>query len=219
MTHLDVEIQQLRDSMKEMMELTVSQIQKARKTFLTLDKDLAREIVFYERRMNSLELKIDRDCENILALLNPVAIDLRFVLACMKINTSLERIADTAEGLARYVSEIKNPFDAELLKKIGLEEMFDVAESMLNDVIKAFETENSSVAHGVFEQDEKLNALNMNAALVTEEFIKAHLDKTYESLFVLSAVRKMERVGDIAKNIAEEIIFYIEAKVLKHKKD
>ncbi|GDX52450.1 phosphate transport system regulatory protein PhoU [Bacteroidota bacterium] len=219
MTHLDVEIQQLRDSMKEMMALTLSQISKARKTFLTLDKDLGREIVFYERRINSIELKIDRDCENILALLNPVAIDLRFVLACMKINTSLERIADTAEGLGNYVSEIKTPFDAELIAKIGLVEMFDVAESMLADVFKAFEMEDSSIAHGVFKKDEKLNELNIKAALVTEEFIKAHLDKTYESLFVLSAIRKMERVGDIAKNIAEEIIFYIEAKVLKHKKD
>ncbi len=219
MTHLDVEIQQLRESMKELMALTLSQITKARTTFLKLDKDLGREIIFYERRINSLELKIDRDCENILALLNPVAIDLRFVLACMKINSSLERIADNAEGLATYVSTINNPFDEELISKIGLAEMFDVAESMLTDVIRAFENEDSTIAHGVFKKDEKLNELNMKAALVTEEFIKAHLDKTYESLFVLTAIRKMERVGDIAKNIAEEIIFYIEAKVLKHKKD
>ena len=202
-----------------MMALTLSQINKARKTFLSLDKDLGREIIFYERRINSLELKIDRDCENILALLNPVAIDLRFVLACMKINSSLERIADNAEGLATYINSINNPFDPELIEKIGLAEMFDVAESMLWDVIKAFETEDSIIAHGVFKKDERLNELNMKAAIVTEEFIKAHLDKTYESLFVLTAIRKMERVGDIAKNIAEEIIFYIEAKVLKHKKD
>lgn len=219
MTHLDVEIQQLRESMKEMMALTLGQLNKVQKAFLTLDKDMAREIVFYERRINSLELKIDRDCENILALLNPVAIDLRFVLASMKINSSLERIADNAEGLANYVNEIKNPFSAELINNIGLIEMFDVAEQMLGDVCKAFETENTAVAHGVFQKDEKLNQLNMKAALVTEEFIKSHLEQTHESLFVLSAVRKLERVGDIAKNIAEEIIFYIEAKVLKHKKD
>lgn len=154
-----------------------------------------------------------------MALLNPVAIDLRFVLACMKINSSLERIADNAEGLARYVNEIKQPFDDELIKKIGLVEMFSAAEQMLADVCAAFETENAALAHAVFQKDERLNELNSKAATVTEEFIKTHLDKTYESLFVLSAIRKMERVGDIAKNIAEEIIFYIEAKVLKHKKD
>ena len=219
MTHLDVEIRRLREDMKEMMTLTLGQMNKIQKAFLTLDKDLAREIVFYERRINSLELKIDRDCENILALLNPVAIDLRFVLACMKINSSLERIADNAEGLANYIYEIRNPFSSELIKNIGLIEMFDVAEKMLTDVCRSFETENSSLAHSVFKLDEKLNELNRHAALVTEEFIKANLEHTHESLFVLSAVRKLERVGDIAKNIAEEIIFYIEAKVLKHKKD
>lgn len=219
MTHLDVEIKQLREDIKEMMNLTLGQISKVKNAFLSLDKDLAREIVFYERRINSLELKIDRDCENILALLSPVAIDLRFVLASLKINSSLERIADNAEGMANYVNEIKNPFSEELLKNIGLVEMFNVAEQMLSDVCKAFDNEDTAVAHSVFQKDEKLNELNMKAALVTELFIKSNLEKTHESLFVLSAVRKLERVGDIAKNIAEEIIFYIEAKVLKHKKD
>lgn len=217
MTHLDVEIRRLREDMKEMMALTLAQMNRIQKAFLTLDKDLAREIVFYERRINSLELKIDRDSENILALLNPVAIDLRFVLACMKINSSLERIADNAEGLANYIYEIKQPFSQELIKNIGLIDMFNVAEQMLADVCRSFETEDSSLAHSIFKQDEKLNELNKRAALVTEEFIKANLERTHESLFVLSAVRKLERVGDIAKNIAEEIIFYIEAKVLKHK--
>ena len=219
MTHLDVEVHRLRNDMKEMMALTQSQLNRARNSFLQLDKDIAREIIFYERRMNSIELKIDRDCENILALLSPVAVDLRFVLACMKINASLERIADNAEALARYVNEIKNPFDTDLLNKIGLIKMFDVAEHMLADVCIAFETEDTPVAHGVFQKDESLNELNVKAAAVTEEFIKSNLEKTYESLFVLSAVRKLERVGDLTKNIAEEIIFYIEAKVLKHKKD
>ncbi len=219
MTHLDIEIRQLREDIKEMMTLTLGQINKVKKAFLTLDRDLAREIVFYERRINSLELKIDRDCENILALLSPVAIDLRFVLASLKINSSLERIADNAEGLANYVNEVKNPFSEELIKNIGLIEMFNVAEQMLSDVCVAFDTEDTTVAHSVFHKDEKLNQLNMKAALALEKFIKSHLDQTYESLFVLSAARKLERVGDIAKNIAEEIIFYIEAKVLKHKKD
>ena len=175
MTHLDVEIKQLREDIKEMMNLTLGQISKVKNAFLLLDKDLAREIVFYERRINSLELKIDRDCENILALLNPVAIDLRFVLASLKINSSLERIADNAEGMANYVNEIKNPFSEELIKNIGLVEMFNVAEQMLSVVCIAFETEDTAIAHSVFQKDEKLNELNMKAALVTELFIKSNL--------------------------------------------
>src|SRR5271156_1429261 len=100
MTHLDAEVKRLKDDLKEMMLLTSSQIKKAHEAMFNYDKDLSREIIFYERRINSLELKIDRDCENILALLNPVAIDLRFVLATLKINSSLERTADNADSLA-----------------------------------------------------------------------------------------------------------------------
>ena len=217
MTHLDIEVQRLRDDMMEMMNLALTQISKSKEAFFNLDKDLAREIVFYERRVNSFELKIDRDCENILALLTPVAIDLRFVLAALKINSSLERIADTAESLARYASELNKKFNPELIANIRLREMFEAAESMLQDVHTAFDKEDSHIARNVFKKDELLDDINIKAAQVTEEFIKGHIDQTYESLFVLSAVRKMERVGDLAKNIAEEIIFYIEAKVLKHK--
>jgi phosphate transport system protein len=217
MTHLDVEVQRLREDVLEMMSLALSQITKGKEAFFNLDKDLAREIIFYERRVNSFELKIDRDCENILALLNPVAIDLRFVLASLKINSSLERIADTAESFARYASELNKKFDPEFLKNIRLMEMFDVAESMLRDVYVAFEKEDTSIARNVFKKDELLDEINGKASQVTEQFIKSHSEQTYESLFALSAVHKMERVGDVAKNIAEEIIFYIEAKVLKHK--
>ena len=74
---------------------------------MKLDKDLAREIRVNEKRVNAYELKIDRDCENTIALFNPVAIDLRFVLASLKINSNLERIGDIAEGISRFVLNIK----------------------------------------------------------------------------------------------------------------
>ena len=92
MSHLNIELQDLRSNILEMFELVQTQLTKSKESFLQLDKDLAREVVVNEKRVNGFELKIDRDCENIIALFNPVAIDLRFVLACMKINSNLERI-------------------------------------------------------------------------------------------------------------------------------
>ena len=92
MSHLNIELQDLRSNILEMFELVQTQLTKSKESFLQLDKDLAREVVINEKRVNGFELKIDRDCENIIALFNPVAIDLRFVLACMKINSNLERI-------------------------------------------------------------------------------------------------------------------------------
>jgi phosphate transport system protein len=216
MTHLDSEIGRLKEDLKEMMTLVVSQVQKARDAIFNLDKELAREVIFYERRINSLELKIDRDCENILALFNPVAIDLRFVLATLKINSSLERIADNAESMARYVLEMKEPYDKNLLASIKLKEMFDTAVSMLDDIRVAFDNEDTSIARKVLSKDDLLDEINMIASHTAEHFIKNNLDKTYQTLFILSVIRKLERVGDVCQNMAEEIIFFLEAKVLKH---
>src|SRR5436189_1086180 len=111
MTHLDIEITRLKQEAVDMFELVITQLSKARAALLNYDKELAREVTFNEKRVNALELKIDKDCENIFALMNPVAIDLRFVLAVLKINSNLERIGDIADGIARYVSESENAFD------------------------------------------------------------------------------------------------------------
>lgn len=216
MTHLEVEINRLRETLKELLILTTQQIKKAQEVVFNFDKELAREVIFYEKHINSLELKIDRDCENILALLHPVAVDLRFILATLKINPSLERIADNAESMVRYVLEMKEPYNNELMRKIKLNEMFDISLSMLNDVYLAFNNEDSRIARNVLLKDELLDEINIVAAHTAEVFIKEHIDLTYQSLYVLSNVRKLERVGDQTKNIAEEIIFYLEAKVLKH---
>jgi len=218
MSHIDIETGRLRETLKELMMLTTQQIRKSQDVVFNFDKELAREVIFYEKHINSLELKIDRDCENILALLNPVAVDLRFILATLKINPSLERIADNAESMVRYVLVMKEPYDSELMRQIKLREMFDIALSMLSDVYTAFTTEDTRIARNVLLKDDLLDEINMVAAHTAEAFIKKNSALTYQSLFVLSNVRKLERVGDQTKNIAEEIIFYLEARVLKHSK-
>src|SRR6185436_4745080 len=103
----------------------------AKDSLITLDKDLALEVMEKERRVNSFELKLDRDCENIIALFNPVAVDLRFVLACLKINSNLERMGDIAEGIAKFVIDINNIPDKDLLSTTRTEEMFVTANSIV----------------------------------------------------------------------------------------
>ncbi|HEV2355392.1 MAG TPA: PhoU domain-containing protein, partial [Puia sp.] len=92
MAQIETELQLLKSEVVNMWTLVNSQLNKARLAFINFDKDLAREVVLKEKRVNGSELKIDRDCENIFALFCPVAIDLRFLLAVLKINTNLERI-------------------------------------------------------------------------------------------------------------------------------
>ena len=127
MTHLDVELKNLKNDMLEMFELVLSQLNKSKEALFQFDKDLAREVLVNEKRVNGFELKLDRDCENIIALFNPVAVDLRFVLACMKINSNLERIGDIAEGICQFVLNFKLDPEKELLEKTRLLEMFETS--------------------------------------------------------------------------------------------
>jgi phosphate transport system protein len=216
MTHLEVELAKLKEDMLEMFRMVISQLDKSKTSLVNLDKDLAREVIVTEKRVNSFELKLDRDCENIIALFNPVAVDLRFVLANLKINSNLERIGDIADGIAKFVINIKLDLEKELLDDTRLLEMYDTAASMLNDVMIAYENEDTKLARSVFEKDEILDQINAQANTAVAEFIKQHNDRINQSLYALSSIRKLERAGDQCKNIAEEIIFYVEAKVLKH---
>lgn len=216
MTHLDVELKRLKAEIVEMFELVTLQMKKSQMAFIGFDREIAREVNFNEKRVNALELKIDKDCENIFALFNPVAIDLRFVLAVLKINSNLERIGDIADGISRYVIGTGNAFDKELIDVTRVNEMFDMAVKMLSDVQKAFDAEDTKIARGIFQKDDLLDEINENANSVIETYIRSHEQNISQSLHIISAVRKLERTGDQVKNVAEEIIFYLEAKVLKH---
>jgi phosphate transport system protein len=216
MTQLETELQQLKEEVKSMWELVGTQLQKARTSLLNFDKDLAREVIVKERRVNAYELKIDRDCEDIFALYTPVAIDLRFLLAVLKINSNLERTGDIAEGIAKYVLNSEQPFTPALLKQTKVIEMYEEAINMFNDTLSAFEKEDTILARSVFKKDEFLDKININANNIILEFLKEFPNDVDLSLYALSIIRKLERIGDQSKNIAEEIIFYVEAKVLKH---
>ena len=218
--HLDEELQRLKTTTLEMAVLAEKQFHKSIASLTEFDKDLASEVRFNEKRVNAMELNIDKMCENILALLNPVAIDLRFVFSSLKINANLERLGDNAEGIARYVLDSENAVDKELFKLTKFEEMYDIASKMIEDVIEAFETDDPKLARKVFKKDDRLDEINRNATGVVTKFIQQNTDKTLDAITLLTMIRKLERVGDLIVNIAEEVIFYVEAKVLKHgKKD
>ena len=217
LTPLDQELQLLKTDTLVMWEMVLSQLNKTKEALENMDSDLAREIVEKEKRVNAHELKIDSNCEDILALFAPVAIDLRFVLAVLKINMNLERTGDIAEGIAKFVINIPENFDHKIFEITRVLEMFEQGNHMVSEVMKAFENEDTLIARKVFRKDDLLDEINKEAATVVAEYIKINPERIPEALYILSTIRKLERVGDQAKNMAEEIIFYTEAKVLKHK--
>ena len=208
MRHLEHEIQTLRTDLLELWKLVITQVSHAGEAMLSFDQDLALKVTLREKMVDAYELKIDNACEHILALYQPVAIDLRFVLAVLKINADLERIADFAYGVARTL--IAHPtliLDAEMIDQVKL---------MLTQGLDAFETEKSELASAIFSEDNTVDAINAKAPELIAQYIQYNPDRAFDCLQLIGVYRKMERIGDHCSNIAEEIFFYIDAKVLKH---
>jgi phosphate transport system protein len=216
MTQLDTELQKLRTSLTDMWNLVISQLVNTSEAIDNGDCDLVNEIKANEKRVDAFELKIDMDCENILALHTPVANDLRFVLAVLKINYNLERIGDYAHSIAKLTGV--TPFSKGNLKKTEVRKMFEVSIKMLTDALESFENEDIHKLQKIFKKDEKLDKSNRNANGRIAELIKKKPADIQNLLNLLTIIRRLERVGDQTKNIGEEIIFYIEARVLRHKK-
>ena len=194
--------------------LVEGQWEKGANAIINYDQDIAEEISSSENRINAQELKIDNDCENIIALHAPVAVDLRFILSTYKINHALEHIADIAESIAKYVADHDVAYDKQIVDETRLTEMLDVFNTMMDCLIEAFENEDPTIARKVFKKDKLINKINTDA----HQIIINNIDK-YDNnmlLYLLSSIRKIERAGDSLKKIGEEIIYHLEAKVIKH---
>ena len=218
MTHLDTELHILNKDILEMWNLVIRQLEDGQESLVNFDRDLAMQVMENEKRVNGLDLKIDRDCEDLFALYQPVATDLRFTLSAMHISNNLERIGDIASSVAKFVLVADQNFPMELLERTRIIEMYGIAKEMLIDTLDAYESEDTRLVRTIFNRDKMLDAIDTEAIDRVAECIKDHPDEVRNALLVLSMIRKLERVGDQTKNIAEEIVFYYEAKVLKHKK-
>ncbi len=218
MTHLDTELKKLKDSLIEMWNLVITQCYKSQEALERFDKDLAHEVLSNEKRVDAFELKINMDCESILALFNPLANDLRFVLSVMRINTDLERIGDYARSIARVVKDLDKPISSDCIRETNVIGTFSIANNMLTDALMAFEKEELSLLRPIFKIDDEIDKTNKKANKRIAELISKHPDETESLLELLSVIRRIERIGDQTKAIAEEIVFYVEAKVIRHQK-
>lgn len=218
MNHLHNEIKTLKQLLIEMMDLVNRQVHLSAKSLIDFNKEIAKEILIEEKRVNAHELKIDKSCENIFALFNPVANDLRFVLSTLKSNSNLERIGDNAEGIANFVLDLDVAFENELLKELQIEKMFSICIEMLNNIKQAYLNDDAESARNLFEKDIELNELNTASTKIISNYILKNPSKIENLLQLLILIRKLERTGDLIKSIAEEIIFFVEAKVIRHGK-
>ena len=214
---IETELEDLGREVDQMWTLVYNQMEQAQQAVLDMDRGAAQQIMVRERRVDAFELKIDSDVEDFIALYTPVAVDLRYVLSMLKINNDLERIGDYADGIARFVRDCDaQSLDPELVEKLQLRTMFSTVLEMLKELQEALREENAAKATAVADKDDLLDRINLASTGILTDYAIAHKEAIPLCIGFGSVFRKLERTGDHLTNIAEEIVFYIDAKVLKH---
>ncbi|MBN2610334.1 MAG: phosphate signaling complex protein PhoU [Bacteroidales bacterium] len=218
MIPIEYEINRLKEIILEMFDLVKSQIEESRSSVVEMNYDLAESVIRREMRVNALEITIDRECENLLACYNPVASDLRFVISILKISESLERISDHAYRIAKYLQGGDLKKDSRLYKELQIEGLFNTIISMIDNVVESIEKQDTSIAKKVFKLDKTINKTKKDAPAIIKKYVKENIDGLENALYLFSVIGKLERCGDVLKNIGEEIVFYLEAQILRHQK-
>ena len=218
MIPLEYEIDRLKDIFFEMVDLVRDQLSLTKEALLTNDLEAASEVMRKESRVNSYELTIDRECEDFLALHSPVAADLRLTIALLKMSGSLERIGDHAYRISSFLYDDKLILTKQVIKLVQLSDLFNEIDSMLDNVMAALENSDVKKAKTVFKKDKPIDKINRMVPELMQKYLKDSKDKVANVILVARTVAKLERVGDLVKNMAEEIIFYLESEVIKHKR-
>ena len=216
MLHTDQEMQELKEELLAMWDLVIRQLKYTERALLNDEKNRAFEVQEREKRVNAFELSLDRRVEQFVARFQPVVADLRFALTALKINSNLERIGDITCGIAEFITDMDQDYNPEIVKALGADQMLLVAIEMIKDLREAYHMEDSQLARTIFKRDVILNEINNKGSYQALDCLKKYKDQKRQVLHVLSIVRKLERLGDQSKNIAEEIIFFLEADVVKH---
>lgn len=219
MKPFEYEIENIKTLIFEMFELIKDQVHLTKEALLSSDQELSGEIMRKEKRVNSYELSIDREIEDFLALQAPVASDLRFAIAILKISTSLERIGDHAYRISTLVYDEQLKVKKELVELLQIAVLFDEIDNMILNVTESLEKADIEQAKKVFKQDKTLDKINKKLPKLLDDYYQKKKSIDLSNIILLSrVVGKLERIGDLIKNIAEEIIFYYESEVIRHRK-
>ena len=217
MRHFEQELDILRTTLIRMASLVDEQIGGGVRAILTSDVSLAQSVIAKDKEVDLYDNEVDHICMRIFALTQPVAVDLRLLMAALKINNELERIGDIAVNLAERVE----PLAAfkKFIAKTSIEEMAGGARKMVKDAIDAFVNNDANMARTVLESDDKIDTLDAKNFNTMIEIMRESPENVIPGSHIMMVSRHIERLADHATNIAEDVIFIINARIIKHHAD
>lgn len=212
--HLQREVEKLKKMILALSAVVEESVQRAVRSLEEMDVPLAEQVIGSDDQVDQMEVDLEEECLKVLALHQPVAADLRFIVSVLKINNDLERIADLAVNVADRTlglaeeRRIEPPFDlAQLARKV---------EAMLTKSLDALVNFDAALAREVCTLDDEVDAIHKGNYRLVKERIRANADEINALVQYISVSRHLERIADLATNIAEDVIYLIEGEIVRH---
>jgi phosphate transport system protein len=213
-----IKFQQKLDELKErllvMAGLVEQAIQRATEAYSSRDMDLCELVALSEPAINRMEREIDQLALDLLAMEQPMAVDLRFILAVIRINADLERVGDQAVNIANRVKDLGTMSARDL--PVDIPRLAQLATAMIRKALQSFIEGDPGMAKSVLLLDDQVDELNRDAFRTLSDLIRQQPERTSEALNALVISRNLERVGDHATNIAEDVIFWVSGNDVRH---
>ncbi|MHB1285748.1 MAG: phosphate signaling complex protein PhoU [Leptospirales bacterium] len=212
--HFDVELEQLKERVTAMGNMVEAQLEGAMQSLLSRDVEKANDIISKDHQVNAMEVGIDEDCIRMIALHQPEARDLRFIITAMKIITDLERMSDLAANICERVVELKDEPPVPIPPAISA--MAEISREMLRAALDAFVSKNTAEALRVCREDERVNVIYRELVRSIVQDLSRDPERISPVIRLLFVSRSLERFADHATNVAEIIVYLVEGKVIRH---
>ncbi|GMW00232.1 MAG: hypothetical protein AMXMBFR84_13700 [Candidatus Hydrogenedentota bacterium] len=213
--HMQREINKLKRKVLNLGALVEESVDRAVRSIRDRDTELAQKIIATDITIDEQEVDIEEECQKILALHQPVAHDLRFIIAVLKINNELERIGDATVNIAErslYLASQERmdmPFD--------FSRMSEKVQSMLHQSLDALVNQDARLAYGVISMDDEVDAINREMYSQVKKGLEEQPGHIESLVHLLGVSRHLERIGDYASNIAEDVIYLVQGEIVRHK--
>ena len=213
-----IKFQQNLDELKErllvMAGLVEQAIQRSTEAYRTRDTGLCEMVILAEQSVNRMEREIDQSALDLLAMEQPMAVDLRFIIAVTRINSDLERVGDQAVNIAQRVLDLEGAPNLEL--PVDIQQLANLAAAMIRKALQSFIEADADMAQTVLTMDDQVDEMNAAAFRSLSALIREQPEMTAQALNALIVSRNLERVGDHATNIAEDVIFWVRGADVRH---
>jgi phosphate transport system protein len=212
--HFIEELEQLKTKLLEMSSLVEAGIQRSIGAVINKDRSAAEEVFRNEKRINEIEIEIDEFAINLLALQQPMAADLRLIIAALKINTDLERMGDLAVNMAQRAQSLMN--EPVIKPMIDIPHIAALVQSMVRKALDAFVTRDPDLARSVLASDDAVDSLRTACYYELVSFMEKDPQNIRPALDLLAVTRSLERIADHSTNIAEDVLFLVKGVDVRH---